>query len=167
MPKQAPPQLLEFKHQIERTLDWSELDQLGHANNARYFTWFEEARMSYFQQVGIPVTDQLGWGPILAHTECNFLAPVTWPATLVLSAKVEHIGQSSFKMIYAVYLKPSEPPIVEEKQTTAISSHTSTNDHLECMAFGTGIIVLVDYHSAQKVKVSEALKQSIRDYQTL
>ena len=26
---------------IDLTLAWSELDQLGHANNARYFTWFE------------------------------------------------------------------------------------------------------------------------------
>ena len=164
MPKQAPPQLSDFKHQLERNLDWSELDQLGHANNARYFTWFEEARMSYFQQVGIPVTDQVGWGPILAHTECSFLAPVTWPAGLILCAKVDSIGQSSLKMTYAVYLQLSPTSKLKPVITDDLSNNTEVDHQLPCVAFGTGIIVLVDYQSGQKLKVNETLKQSIAAY---
>ena len=166
MPKSPPPQLSEFKHQIDRNLDWSELDQLGHANNARYFTWFEEARMSYFQQVGIPVTDQLGWGPILAHTECNFLAPVTWPAHLVLCAKVASIGQSSLKMTYAVYIQPNAT-ILKSVKTDDRSNNADEDHQPLCVAFGTGVIVLVDYQSGQKVKVNEDLKKSIMTYDPL
>ena len=98
----------EFPALVARQLDWSELDVLGHANNARYFTWFEEARMRYFQGVGIPVDDGLGWGPILAHTECNFLAPVTWPASLLLGARTRSVGRSSLKMEYAVFVEGDE-----------------------------------------------------------
>ena len=57
----------EFPIIVERNLDWSELDAFGHANNARYFTWFEEARMAYFTDVGVPTDVVSGWGPILAH----------------------------------------------------------------------------------------------------
>lgn len=156
MPKPSPPLMSDFHHQIERNLDWSELDQLGHANNARYFTWFEEARMSYFKNVGITVNSEVGSGPILAHTDCNFLAPVTWPSTLILCAKVNHIGQSSLKMMYAVYLKPSGQSNTE--------THSRSNHNI-CVAFGTGVIVLVDYQTGQKVMVDSALKQSINTYE--
>ena len=156
MPKPSSPLLSDFQHQIERNLDWSELDQLGHANNARYFTWFEEARMSYFQKVGISVDSNVGFGPILAHTECNFLAPVTWPNTLILCAKVNHIGRSSLKMMYGVYLKPSGKI---DNKTKAQSEQGS------CVAFGTGVIVLVNYQTGQKVLVDEILKQAIHSYE--
>ena len=156
MSKPLPPLLNDFHHKMERNLDWSELDQLGHANNARYFTWFEEARMSYFQKVGIPVNSTVDFGPILAHTDCNFLAPVTWPNTLTLCAKVNHIGRSSFKMVYAVYIKPSRK---SDRQTQVQS------DQSLCVAFGTGVIVLVNYQTGQKVMVDETLKQSINTYE--
>ena len=156
MPKPSSPLLSDFRHQIERNLDWSELDQLGHANNARYFTWFEEARMSYFQKVGIPVTSNADFGPILAHTECNFLAPVTWPNALTLCAKVNHIGRSSLKMMYAVYLKPSGK--IDNKTQ-------AQNEQNSCVAFGTGVIVLVNYQTGQKVLIDEILKQAINSYE--
>ena len=139
------PALNSFSIRLDRRLDWSELDQLGHVNNARYFTWFEEARMAYFQATGIPTVDGKGWGPILAHTECHFLAPVTWPAELVLTAKVCHVGNSSLKMIYAAFLK--DPDQKGQPPT--------------CVAHGSGVVVLVNYESGQKVLVDDTLKQSI------
>ena len=141
------PTLMSFSIRMDRRLDWSELDQLGHVHNARYFTWFEEARMAYFQATGIPTVDGKGWGPILAHTECHFLAPVTWPAELILAAKVCHVGNSSLKMVYAAFLKDQnqngQPPI--------------------CVAHGSGIVVLVNYENGQKVLVNKMLKQAIHE----
>ena len=140
-----PPQLDSFAIRLERHLDWSELDVLGHANNARYFTWFEEARMAYFQATGIPTVNGQEWGPILAYTDCHFLTAVTWPAHLILCAKVTQIGNRSLKMTYGVYLKESD-----------LDSHT-----VSCVAHGQGVIVLVNYKSGEKIKVSPELKETI------
>ena len=129
---------------IERTLDWSELDQLGHANNARYFTWFEEARMAYFDRVGIPTNGLEGWGPILAQTECQFLAPVPWPSTLLIGAKVTRIGNSSLVMKYAAYRKDTGP-----------------TQELSCVATGSGVIVLLKYTSNEKIRVSDEIRDQI------
>ena len=129
---------------VERTLNWSELDQLGHANNARYFTWFEEARIAYFDRVGIPTNGKEGWGPILAQTECQFLAPVPWPSTLLIGAKVIRIGNSSIVMKYAAYRKGGE-----------------TNQAPSCVATGSGVVVLLRYNSNEKVRVSDEIRDQI------
>ena len=142
----TPPQLDQFSIRVERRLDWSELDVLGHANNARYFTWFEEARMAYFQAVGIPTVNGQDWGPILAHTDCHFLAPVTWPSNLILGARVVHVGNSSLKMNYGVFLK---------------NSTSSSTFSTSCVAHGQGVVVLVDYQKGTKIQVSSTLRQAV------
>ena len=129
---------------IERKLDWSELDQLGHANNARYFTWFEEARMAYFERVGIPTDDQRGWGPILAQTECQFLAPVPWPSKLMIGARVTRIGNSSLTMEYKAYRKSKDK-----------------SQNIRCVAKGSGVIVLVKYMTGEKVRVNDEIRAKI------
>lgn len=171
MARQAPPPYSKFNYQIERNLDWSELDQLGHANNARYFTWFEEARMNYFRQVGIPVSGNLSWGPILAHTECTFLAPVTWPNSLVLCAKTVNLGTSSLNMTYAVYTKTQhldhgiDQGLALDHQVNGQKLNKS--DHgLRCVAFGTGVIVLVNYETGQKLEISAELREAINTFES-
>ena len=58
--------------------------------------------------------------------------------------------------MYAVYLKPSGQSNTE--------THLRSNHNI-CVAFGTGVIVLVDYQTGQKVMVDSALKQSINTYE--
>ena len=138
----------EFPVIVKRHLDWSELDAFGHANNARYFTWFEEARMAYFINVGVPTDVVSGWGPILAHTECQFLAPVIWPANLVLCTRPIKLGQSSMTMEYAVFKRDGDSE--------------SSDDVFSCVAMGTGVVVLVDYRVGDKVLIEGSLRERIQ-----
>ena len=94
--------------------------------------------MRYFQGVGVPVDDGLGWGPILAHTECSFLSPVTWPAALLLGARARSVGRSSITMEYAVFVERSEGP--------------------DCVAIGSGVVVLLRYETGEKIQIDEALR---------
>ena len=137
----------QFSIIVERNLDWSELDALGHANNARYFTWFEEARMAYFIDIGIPTDGASGWGPILAHTACQFLAPVTWPAALSLCTRPIKLGRSSVTMEYAIFERSRSADAEEE--------------HFQCVALGTGVVVLVRYEEGEKVTIEGALRKRI------
>lgn len=148
MSRPSAPQFNDFSLIIERKLDWSELDALGHTNNARYFTWFEEARMAYCEQVGIPTSHGKGWGPILAHTDCHFLVPVTWPSTLLLGAKVSSLGNSSLKMQYGAFLKPEKD-----------------NEEPSCVAFGGGVIVLIAYDTGKKFILTDLLRAAINNHE--
>ena len=119
---------------------WGELDALGHVNNARYFTWFESARMELFRRVEIDFTGTPAVGPILAHTSCDFLAPVRFPADVLAGAGIAKLGNTSFTMDFGVALAddPDRP-----------------------VARGQGVIVLIDYASGAKVPIPGALRERL------
>jgi acyl-CoA thioester hydrolase len=121
-------------------MHWGELDALGHANNTRYFVWFESARIETFQRIGVTADRPTNQGPILATTSCDFLRPLRWPADLVVGARIPRIGRTSFTMEYAVALQDSP------------------DDHI---ARGSGVIVLIDYETGAKVEVDGSLRERI------
>jgi acyl-CoA thioester hydrolase len=101
--------LKDFPVVVSFMLHWSEMDAYGHANNARTFTWFESARISYLARIGLTGPSAAGEdrapggiGPILAATNADYLRPVTFPARLLAGARVTRIGRSSLTMEHAV-----------------------------------------------------------------
>ena len=122
------------------TVQWGDMDALGHVNNARYFTWFESARIALFERVGLASVGTPAVGPILAHTRCDFLAPVTYPAELVAGTRIERLGNSSFTMGYAI-------------------AHAAAPD--EPVARGEGVVVLIDYTGGGKVRIPEDLRERL------
>ena len=127
---------------IELPMRWGDMDALGHANNARYFTWFESVRIEYFQRLGLRVDKPREIGPILATTTCDFLRPVTWPAQLVVGARVPRLGNTSFTMEYALAVADAPD---------------------ELCARGSGVIVLVDYLRGTKVPIPDDLRAAIEE----
>ncbi len=131
---------------LELPVLWGDMDALRHVNNARYFTWFEAARIAYFDHLLAPLTGSstpagLGdVGPILASTSCDYLRPVTYPGKVVVGVKVIEIGRSSLRMEYAVALAgaPDEP-----------------------CARGTSVVVLVRYATLEKVRVPDEVRAAI------
>jgi acyl-CoA thioester hydrolase len=128
-----------FPIRVRFPLHWGEMDSLGHANNARFFTWFESARIELFRRVGLPGGPGTT-GPILATTTCDFLQPVVYPADLVVSTRVRRIGTTSIEMEYTL-ARADVPETV--------------------LARGSSVVVLVDYATMQKVAVSDALRDAI------
>ena len=55
---------------------FSDLDLFGHVNNAVYLTYYEEARVSYFDEVVGYDYDWSKEGVILARIEVDFLIPI-------------------------------------------------------------------------------------------
>jgi acyl-CoA thioester hydrolase len=121
---------------------WGEMDTMGHVNHARYFTWFESARVALFAKIGIRVERPSDVGPIIAMASCDFIRPVVFPATLVAGARVLKVGRTSITMEYAVWPEP-EP-------------------ERPC-ARGASVAVLVDYRTMQKVDVPPAVRASIAE----
>ncbi|WNG23109.1 acyl-CoA thioesterase [Cystobacter fuscus] len=97
----------DFPITVRFPIQWSDMDAFGHVNNARYFTWFEAARIAYMTRVGLVGPEMRkpegeGVGPIVAATNAEYLRPVVYPAELVVGARVTRIGTTSFTMEYAV-----------------------------------------------------------------
>ena len=122
-------------------VQWSEMDALGHVNNARFFTYFESARISLFTRIGVAtsLSSPSTTGPILATTTCDFLRPIVFPATILASARVSRVGETSITMDYEI--------------TDASHGHL--------YARGSSVAVLVDYATMTKVRVSDAIRAAI------
>jgi len=127
---------------VERIpVQWGDMDAFGHVNNARFFTWFETARIAHFREIGIETQRISRVGPILAHTSCDFLRPVEYPAEVLAGARVTRLGETSFhheSVVTPVDL-PDQP-----------------------VARGIGVMVLYDYETGKSVPLPDDLRDRIR-----
>jgi acyl-CoA thioester hydrolase len=121
-------------------MHWGDMDALGHANNARYFTWFETARIAYFRRIALEADRPSHIGPILASTTCDFLKPVVFPAALAVGARIVRMGRSSFTMEYRVALQSNEE---------------------DAFAKGTAVVVLYDYMAKTSIMIPNDLRAQI------
>ena len=139
--------MLGFPVTLELPVQWGEMDALRHVNNARYFTWYESARIAYFDRLRLAIPGSgptVGFGevgPILASSSCDFLRPVTYPGVVRVGARVSEIGNSSLRMEYAVERTdaPEDP-----------------------CARGSSVIVLVRYATLEKVRVPDEMRAAIK-----
>ena len=72
---------------------WADSDMLRHMNNAVYFRLMEEARIQMLAQAGVSSTDQEG--VVVVHCACDYLKPITYPATVRVRHIVEKVGRTS------------------------------------------------------------------------
>ena len=133
-----------FRFSIVLRVRFADVDALGHVNNAKYLTYFEEARMGYLLGLShVQSNDLSTLNLILAHAAVTFRAPVRVGDTLEVFAGVTHIGNKSFRMDY-----------------TMIQAGTDT---LVCD--GHTIQVMFDYQNNRTVPVPEQLRQSITEFE--
>jgi acyl-CoA thioester hydrolase len=134
------PAMQRFPVVVRVPVQWGDMDALGHVNNAVYFTWFESARIALFERVGLAITGVPEVGPILAHTRCDFLAPVRYPGEVIAGTRIERLGSTSFTMEYeaALAADPERP-----------------------VARGQGVVVLIDYRDGSKVPLTAALRDAL------
>ena len=86
-----------FELRVQPT--WRDMDALGHVNNAVYSTWLEMARAAYWQALVGPF-DRFPF--LLARTEIDFRASVTWKEEVTVRIWVAQMGNSSLHFAYAL-----------------------------------------------------------------
>ncbi|MFN8612370.1 MAG: thioesterase family protein [Vulcanimicrobiota bacterium] len=126
---------------VEQEVAWGEQDKLGHVNNTVYFRYFENARIAQFARLGLglPEPGQVGEGPILASTTCDFLKPLHFPDRVRTEIGISRLGKSSFIQQYRVY----------------------SYSQADYVAKGTSVSVYYDYAAARSVPIPESLRQAI------
>lgn len=87
----------------EKTLQvaWGDMDALGHVNNARYFDYFQEARIEWLASLNLDLRQTTG--PVVVHIACTYLKPVVYPATLRLCSRLHSLGRSSLVLDHDLY----------------------------------------------------------------
>ena len=119
---------------------WSDMDALGHVNNAMYLRWFESARLHYLERAGL-LTEAVptGVGPILARQSIDYARPVTYPDTVRVELTVTRFGTTSFTMAFRIH-------------STKLGV---------VAASGEGVGVLIDYRAGTTVPLDDAFRGAI------
>ena len=84
-------------HELEVNVRFSETDALGHINNTSYFVYLEEARMKFFEALGL-ATNVESWNFLLASTKCDFIAQGYFNQLLTIRTSLTKVGTKSCDM---------------------------------------------------------------------
>ena len=87
------------KFSVNICVRFKDIDFMGHANNAVFFTFFEEGRKEFLNKI-LNISNPDGYNFILAHISCDFLKPVKINDTITLHLWIGKIGGKSFTFIY-------------------------------------------------------------------
>jgi acyl-CoA thioester hydrolase len=100
----------------------------------------ETARIEYLMRVGAwERYERERIGPIVASLSCDFRKPLTYPDSMLIGARINEIGNSSFKMIHTV-VSVGEAIVAAELQST---------------------LVLLDYNTGKPVRVPDDMRDAI------
>lgn len=105
--KPAEPRILAY--QLIVPVRWADMDVNAHVNNTRFFTYFEAARLAWFEQLRTR-HQRNGQGPVVAQAACNYRRPIPYPETVRVDLYAGAPGRTSFTTYYEL-LSEADPSI--------------------------------------------------------
>ena len=89
-------------YQLSLPVRWADMDVNAHVNNTRFFTYFEAARLAWFESVR--ARDQRnGQGPVVVQAACNYRRSIPYPETVRVNLYAGVPGRSSFTTYYDLF----------------------------------------------------------------
>lgn len=136
--------LFHFHHPIE--IRYADLDPQGHVNNARFLTYFEQARVNYLIHLGLFSREQsfLEIGIIIAEATITFKAPVYFGTQSRVGVRISRLGTKSMTMEYEM-----------------------TDDKGKVCATGSTVIVTFDYKTHVTIPIPAAWREKISRFEHL
>jgi acyl-CoA thioester hydrolase len=124
---------------------YGDLDPQGHLNNAKYLTYFEQARVHYLTRLGLFSKDQsfADIGVIIAEIHIQFQAPVYWGVSVMVGVRTVKIGRKSLT--------------VEQCLQDQTAGHV--------YASATVIMVAYDYARHETMSVPDTWRESISKFE--
>ena len=107
-----------------RKVHFYETDRMGIVHHSNYARWFEEARLHYMEQVGLPYHAMEEWGLLSPVLYCNtvFHKPIRFPEELSVTVKLKGFVGARFSVAYQIYVAGHEQPV-----TTGETGHCFLN----------------------------------------
>ena len=134
---------IKFFHPME--VRYGDLDAQGHLNNAKYLTYFEQARVKYFEELGLFSKDQsfMDIGVIIADIHIQYMAPVMMGADVKVGVRTTRLGNKSITV-----------------QQTLVENATG-----QVYADGTVVLVSYDYRAHKTTPVSEEWRRRFTEFE--
>jgi YbgC/YbaW family acyl-CoA thioester hydrolase len=134
-----------FRFTMPYTVRVSDINYAGHVSNAAVLQYFQEARIAYLRQLG-PFTELdigEGCGIIMPEARVLYRAEMLLGEVLVLGARVEEVGSTSFRMGYRV------------------------ERGAQVTAEGTTPIIAFDYAARRPRRVPQGLREALVRFENL
>ena len=126
-----------YSHRLD--VRFRDCDPLGHANNAVYLTYLEQARLHCWKALwGFGEAGSTVPGVIMARAEIDYRCPAFYGQTLEIRIALAAIGKTSFTYDYE---------IVDEEERTVASART--------------VQVMYDYATARPVPIPDDIRQKM------
>jgi len=131
-----------FQHIIE--VRYGDLDPQGHVNNAKFFTYVEQARISYVIHLGLwEGKSFFDIGFILAEARLTFDSPIHFGQKPQVNVGVSRMGNKSLTMEYLLLEAESG----------------------EKFASGESVLVAYDYRSRTPIPIPESWRRVIGKFE--
>lgn len=105
---------LRSAYQVFRSIStrWSDNDVYGHVNNVAYYSWFDTVINGWL--IDSEVLDIHGGNVIglVVESQCNYFAPLAFPADVVAGIRIAHVGTSSVRYDIAIFPEDPASPCV-------------------------------------------------------
>jgi acyl-CoA thioester hydrolase len=134
----SAPASFGFAYRHRLSVRFRDCDAMGHVNNAVYFTYLEQCRLTFWRELtGAPTPlTRL----IIARAECDYRAPAHFGDELEVRLKVGEVGRSSFSLEYEIV-------------------HMA-DDRL--IATGKTVMVSYDYEAGKSMELPDATRQLLQ-----
>jgi acyl-CoA thioester hydrolase len=110
-----------FTHRLD--VRFRDCDSQGHVNNAVFFTYLEQCRLSFWRQLTGSASPHAR--VIVARAECDYRAPAFFGDSLEVGLNVGDIGQSSFTLTYEIANLTSGRRLAEAKTVMVTYDYTA------------------------------------------
>ena len=134
-----------FRNRLYFPVRFSDLDAMGHVNNARYLTYFEEGRAHWFRECWGLAPESTAYPVIVARIELDYLAPVPFGAKMGIYHRVVEIGRKSIKMEGWACMEGENESIPAAKYLITL--------------------VWFDYEKGKSLQIPEGAKERIKAYE--
>ena len=134
-----------FFHPIE--VRYGELDPQGHVNNAKFLTYFEQARIEYWIQMGFFSRDQsfMEIGVIIADVHITYLEPVYFGQNIKVGVRVVRLGNKSMNW-----------------EQNVVDADTGRE-----LARGELVVVTYDYKQEKTIPIPQRWREKIIEFEGL
>ena len=134
-----------FRHTFPMQVRWSDMDALGHVNNARFLTYIEDARLNYINTLGLRDHRPDRPGLIIAKIVIDFRQPLFTHDQVTIFSRCARLGKSSFDM---------EQWITRRR-----------DDELQIVAQATATVVVYDYIASKSAPIPDDWRTLVKTYE--
>jgi len=107
--------ITDYPHHYELKTRWRDIDSFGHVNNAVFLTYIEDARILFFRRWKIT---EMKKSLIVASIKIDYLQQIDHPSDLIVGQKISRIGNSSFDIQSALFIKGQSKPAARSLVTS-------------------------------------------------